>query len=172
MAFFLVRSSLAAGSEPPARRPAPRADGAHGVLVVVDEGCPGEALCARLAGTLPDAETELLVVAPTLVSAVRYLDSDIDRAREAAGARLDETLAALAEAGIPARGHVGSESPLEAIADALAVFPADEIVVATPPPERTNWLERGVVDRARDLYEIPVSHLVVDSPRVDDGHRP
>jgi GABA permease len=58
---------------------------------------------------------------------------------------------------------VGSESPLEAIADALAVFAADEIVIATPPPERTNWLEESVVERARELYEQPVSHVIVET---------
>lgn len=30
--------------------------------------------------------------------------------------------------------------------------------------ERTNWLEHGVVERARELYKQPVSHLVVETP--------
>jgi len=77
----------------------------------------------------------------------------------------------LEAAGIAARGEIGSESPLEAIADALAVFPADEIVVATPPQESTNWLEQGVVERARELHEQPVTHLVVES-RAPNGDCP
>jgi GABA permease len=102
-------------------------------------------------------------VAPTLVSATHYLDSDVDEAREEARARLAETVAAFEAAGVVARGEIGSESPLEAIADAVAIFAADEIVVATPPSGRTNWLERGVVERARELYDQPVSHLVVEA---------
>lgn len=161
LAVFLVRSSAAAGAEPPPRR-AEAGVGVHRVLVVADEGCSGETLCRKLADRLEGRPAEALVVAPALVSPLRYLDSDVDAARATARARLDETVPGLAAAGIRARGEIGSESPLEAIADALSVFPADEIVIATPPPERTNWLEQGVVERARNLYETPVSHLVVD----------
>jgi hypothetical protein len=164
LALFLVRSSRAAGSEDPRRHPARRA-GVHGVLVVADEGCSGAALGDLLSESLRGRQAEVLVVAPALVSAVHYLDSDLDAARTEAQARLDETVGALSAAGISARGEIGSESPLEAIADALAVFPADEIVVATPPPERTNWLERGVVERARELYETPVTHLIAETAR-------
>jgi len=161
LAVFLVRSSTGAGSEPPQRRPR-RTAGVHRVLVAADEGCSGAALCRPLAERLERRRTEVLVVAPALISGVHYLDSDVDSAWEAAGARLEETVAAFEAAGIGAR-EVGSESPLEAIADALAVFAANEIVVATPPPERTNWLEENVVERAQALYEQPVSHLVVEA---------
>jgi hypothetical protein len=160
-AVFLVSSSVGAGSERPHVRPT-GTPGVRRVLVVADEGCSGEALCRPLAERTEGRSLEVLVVAPELVSGVRYLDSDVDAAREAAQARLADTVGALAAAGIAARGEVGSESPLEAIADALAVFPADEIVVATSPPDRTNWLEHGVVERARELYQQPVSHLVVE----------
>jgi hypothetical protein len=162
LAVFLVRSSRGAGSERPERRPR-RTAGVHGVLVVADEGCSGAALCRPLAERLEGRPTELLIVAPALTSATHYLDSDVDAGREAAERRLAETVAAFEEVGISARGEVGSESPLEAIGDALALFAADEIVVATPPPERTNWLEEGVVDRARALYAQPISHLVVEA---------
>jgi hypothetical protein len=101
------------------------------------------------------------------VSGLRYLDSDVDAARRDAEARIAETVGAFTAAGIRAHGEVGSESPLEAIADALSVFRADEIVLATPPAERANWLEQGVVERARELYAQPVSHLVVETPLVD-----
>ena len=162
LALFLVRSSTGAGSEPPQRRPAGRA-GVHRVLVVADEGCSGAPLCRPLAERLDGRRTEVLVVAPALLSATHYLDSDVDAGRAAAERRLVETVAGFEAAGINARGEVGSESPLEAIADALALFAADEIVVATPPPGRANWLEEGVVERARALYEQPVSHLVVEA---------
>jgi hypothetical protein len=162
LAVFLVRSSRGAGSEAPIVRPS-GTPGVHRILLVADEGCVGESLCRPLVERAGDQRIEVLVVAPALVSGFHYLDSDVDDAREAAQARLDETVGALRLAGIAARGEVGSESPLEAIADAVVVFPADEIVVATSPPECTNWLERGVVERVRELYEQPVSHLVVES---------
>jgi hypothetical protein len=163
LAIFLVRSSRTAGSEAPRERPIGR-PGVHRVLLVADEGCSGESLCRPLLERLGDRPTEVLVVAPELVSGFRYLDSDVDTARKAAQVRLEETIGAFRLAGIAARGEIGSESPLEAIADALAVFAADEIVVATPPTERTNWLEQGVVERTQELYEQPVTHLVVETP--------
>jgi hypothetical protein len=170
LAVFLVRSSAGAGSEQPQRR-ASRTSGLHRVLVVADEGCSGAALCSLLAGRLVGRRAEVLVIAPALLSATHYLASDADAAREAAQARLAETVAAFEAAGISAQAAVGSESPLEAVADALAVFAADEIVIATPPPERTNWLELGMVGRARELYEQPVSHIVVDTAPLERRHR-
>jgi hypothetical protein len=163
LGLFLVRASGAAGTEAPVRR-APRTADMHRVLVVADEGCSGAALCEPIAERLSGRPSEARVVAPATVSATHYLDSDVDSARAAARARLEQTVAAFGSRGIAARGEVGSESPLEAIADALAVFGADEIVIATPPPEQTNWLEEGVVERASELYEIPVSHVVVTTP--------
>jgi hypothetical protein len=49
-----------------------------------------------------------------------------------------------------------------AIEDALRVFPADEIVISTHPPERSRWLEGGVVERAHDEIDLPIAHVVVD----------
>jgi hypothetical protein len=169
LAAFLVRSSGGAGSEASLERP-PGQPGVHRVLLVADEGCSGESLCRPLVERLRDRPTEVLVVAPALVSGFHYLDSDVDHARKAAQVRLDETVGAFRLAGIAARGEVGSESPLEAIADELAVFAADEIVVSTPPPERTNWLEQGVVEKAQELYEQPVTHIVVET-RLPVGSR-
>jgi hypothetical protein len=77
---------------------------------------------------------------------------------------LDDTISALAAAGMPARGLVGPESPLEAIAAALATFPADEIVVAPSAAEHADWLEEDVVERAHALHGLPVSQLVLDTP--------
>ena len=64
--------------------------------------------------------------------------------------------------GLRARGQVGDSEPLVAIEDALAEFPADEIVISTHPPQRSRWLEHGVVERAREEVDLPVTHVVVD----------
>jgi hypothetical protein len=47
-----------------------------------------------------------------------------------------------------------------AIDDALASFPAEEIVIATYPPGESNWLERGLIEKARARFGLPVTHLV------------
>ena len=83
-------------------------------------------------------------------------------ARAAAQERLDECLARLRDAGITARGEIGDGDPLQALEDALRTFPADEIVVSTHPPGRSNWLEQRVVENARMRFDVPVTHVVVD----------
>ena len=62
--------------------------------------------------------------------------------------------------GLKARGRVGDANPLQAIEDALADYPANEIVIATHPAGESHWLERGLIEKARTRFDIPVSHVV------------
>ena len=57
---------------------------------------------------------------------------------------------------------MGDADPRQAIEDALRTFGADEIVISTRPEGRSNWLERGVVDSARQRFAVPITHVVVD----------
>jgi len=41
-------------------------------------------------------------------------------------------------------------------------FPADEVVLFTHPESERNWLEEGLVDQAKDRFEPPVRHVVVE----------
>ena len=61
-----------------------------------------------------------------------------------------------------AQGEVGDGDPLQAIEDALRTFGADEIVISTHPEGRSNWLERNVVGAARERFDVPITHVVVD----------
>lgn len=164
LTLFLVRASREAGAETARPKRVSRAGTILRVLVGADVGCSGAALRDALSLRAGGRRLQARVVAPSPVSPGRCLDSDLDAARATAQARSDETVEALAAAGVQAQGLVGSESPLEAIADALAVFPADEIVVATTAADRGNWLEQGVVERARALHGLPVSRLVLEAP--------
>jgi hypothetical protein len=74
--------------------------------------------------------------------------------------RLESAIAALRRRGIVARGEIGDADPLHAIEDSLARFPADEIVIATLPPGRSNWIERGLVENATARFGVPIAHLV------------
>ena len=118
-----------------------------------------------------DGDTEVLVVTPALNTRIRHWTSDEDTARGAAQARLDESLAALSGDGIDARGIVGDDDPCQAIEDALRMFPADEIVVSTHPAGRSNWLEDGVVERAKERFDLPITHVVVDLEREAEARR-
>jgi nucleotide-binding universal stress UspA family protein len=112
-----------------------------------------------------DVREEVLVVTPALNSPLKHWVSDEDGARAAAQERLAESLAKLSEAGVEARGEVGDGDPLQAMEDALRTFGADEIIISTHPEGRSNWLERQVVEKARERFAVPITHVVVDLER-------
>ena len=132
------------------------------ILVVANETVAGESLREEIRQRSQDGLSEVLVVCPALNSPLRHWASDEDAARAAANERLRVSLARLAEVGIEARGQIGEADPLQAIEDALRTFGADEIIISTHPEGRSNWLERGVVDRARERCDIVIRHVVVD----------
>ena len=131
-----------------------------GILVVANRTCPCPMLLDEVARRVSDAPIDVLVVVPALNSRLRHWLSDIDDAVARAHDRLDVALAELRTRGVSARGEVGDANPLVAIDDALAHFPAAAIVIATLPPGQSNWLERGLIDKARARFDVPVSHLV------------
>jgi len=132
------------------------------VLVIANETVGGGPLRARIQELSEGFDTKVLVVTPALNSRVRTITSDVDPAREQAQQRLDASLARLREDGIDAQGEVGDGDPLQAIEDALRTFGADQIVISTHPEGRSNWLERGVVDKAKERFAVPITHVVVD----------
>jgi hypothetical protein len=132
------------------------------ILVVANETVVGDELLAILRRKAEGVREQVHVVCPALNSQVRHWVSDEDGARAAAQERLDESLAQLRRDGIQADGEVGDGDPLQAIEDALRTFGADEIVISTHPEGRSNWLERNVVGAARDRFDLPITHVVVD----------
>ncbi len=66
------------------------------------------------------------------------------------------------DAGLEAEGEIGDGDPIQAIEDAMRTFRPDELIVSTHPLGRSHWLERGVVDKARERFDIPLTHVVVD----------
>jgi hypothetical protein len=145
--------------------PRPHAAGERRILVVANETVAGHTLRSMILERSLDVREEVLVVTPALNSPLRHWVSDEDDARAAAQERLDSSLAKLAEAGVVARGEVGDGDPLQAMEDALRTFGADEIIISTHPEGRSNWLERGVVEKARERFAVPITHVVVDLER-------
>lgn len=138
-------------------------DGKHRILVVANETVGGEALLDEIRDRCRSRDCAILVVTPALVaSRASHWASDVDEAMELARQRMELSLIALHELGLKAKGKIGDSDPNVAIEDALRVFPADEIVISTHPPERSRWLEHGVVERAREQINLPISHVVVD----------
>jgi hypothetical protein len=138
-------------------------DGRYRLLVVANETVGGEALLGQIRNRCRGRSSEILVVTPALVaSRAAHWASDVDEGLEAARRRMQRSLAEVGQLGIDARGEVGDSDPNVAIEDALRTFPADEVLISTHPPDRSRWLEAGVVERARDRIDLPVSHVVVD----------
>ena len=140
----------------------PRPPGEKRLLVVANETVAGPELLNELKQHARGQKTEVLVVVPALNTKLKHWVSDEDGARAAAAERLEASLEAMRASGLKAEGEVGDGDPLQAIEDALRTFAPDEIVISTHPAGRSHWLERGVVEGARERYDIPVVHVVVD----------
>jgi hypothetical protein len=102
-------------------------------------------------------------VAPALNTRTRFLMSDVDEAIERAEAVEQETVERMEEQGVDAAGDTGESDPLLALQDALQTFDADQIVLFTHPGGSSNWLEEGVVEEARERFDRPVEHVVVEA---------
>lgn len=129
------------------------------VLALVSEPISGDALKSALGHGAEDAE--VMVVAPALDSKTRFWTSDNDEAIARAQSVQQESVERLAEDDVDAVGDTGESDPLLALQDALATFPADEIVLFTRPEGDQNWAEEDLLEQARERFSVPVRHLEV-----------
>jgi hypothetical protein len=98
----------------------------------------------------------VLVIAPAVNSRLRRWLSDEDGARRRAQERLEAYVGRLECAGRHVSGGVGDADPVLAIADALAMFAADEILLAAHT-ESSRRLAREVAERARERFALPIT---------------
>jgi len=132
------------------------------ILVIANETVGGERLRDEINRRSEGYDEQVLVVTPALNSPLRHWASDEDNARVEAQKRLDASLERLRSGGIDARGEVGDAEPLQAMEDALRLFGADEIIISTHPEGRSHWLEKNIVQAARERFAVPITHVVVD----------
>jgi nucleotide-binding universal stress UspA family protein len=115
------------------------------LLVLTPEPIDAEALRAVAGDEAADAE--VLVISPAVhESGMRFWLSDADDAIESAQETADETAERLEEDGIDAVADTGESEPAVALQDALATFPADQIVVFTHPGDEQGYREAGGID--------------------------
>jgi hypothetical protein len=117
---------------------------------------------------LIDEADEIYVVAPTLTTWLQSLAGDIDHARVSADERLHTVFEHMHASGLEARGAVGDEDQIAAIADALVDFDADLIVLRlhVPGSREENWREHRVAKRVRSHFGVPTTVFYFDS----EGH--
>jgi hypothetical protein len=170
LAVFVALTALAVwwgvlrgrGEPPVAHAPAPSPPDEHRILVVANETVGGPELLNELRNRAGGRRTMVFVVAPALNSPLKTWTSDEDGARATAQERLAASLTSMRSSGLEADGEVGDGDPVQAIEDAMRTFRPDEVIVSTHPPGRSQWLERGVVERVRERIALPLTHVVVD----------
>ena len=130
------------------------------ILVVANETLVGTELVEAVGRRAEQGPIRVVVVAPVSRPRQGYVVYR-DSRRASAGRRLDRTLRALREAGIPAHGGVFDDEPLAAVKDVLASEAVDEIIVSTHPETKSGWLRKNLVDEIRKAAgSRPVQHVV------------
>ncbi len=153
----------AGGSEPRQVKATRNEDGTRRILVVANQTASGRELLDEIANRCRGRDCEVMLVSPALVgSRAAHWASDVDEGMDLARRRMATSVTALREVGVEVRADVGDSDPNMAIEDALRVFPADEIIISTLPPEQSRWLEHEVVERTRREVDLPMTHVVVD----------
>jgi hypothetical protein len=134
------------------------------LLIATGEAATDVSELPRLVRSLIQTASEILVIAPMLVSRLRWLASDTDRARYEADERLSvvlghvETLAP----GAQTRAQVADDTPLTAFEDAIRSFQPDHILVALRSADHDAWQERGLLDALRRTFHIPMTIFEID----------
>jgi hypothetical protein len=137
-------------------------------LIVADAAVAGvEELPRRVRDVIEEA-AEVYVVTPTLPGRLAWLAWELNPARHAADERLDNVLGQVRSLGAHVSGTTGDDTILTAFADAVAAFHPDQIVIALRSAEHVNWQERGLMERVKEHFGLPVTAFAVDP----EGHVP
>jgi nucleotide-binding universal stress UspA family protein len=120
----------------------------------------------RSVRALIDTAAELYVVPPTLPGRLAWLADDVDGFRHVADERLDTVLGHMRSIGASASGATPRGSILTVIADAVAEFKPDHILIAMRSAEHANWQERKVIEHIEARFDLPVTAYTVDP----EGH--
>jgi hypothetical protein len=141
-------------------RPAANGDARKRLLVIADSRCSETALCDEILARL-HCHVAVHLVVPVRVSHLHFLTDDEFKERQDAERSMSTSIGLLQKRVVSTTGSVGTDKPLESMTDALGVFPATDVLLATPPEEESYWLERGLLEKARALTAVPVTQVVV-----------
>src|SRR3954464_7218823 len=109
-----------------------------------------------------DAASEVNVLTPTLPGRLAWLADDVDRFRHFADERLDTVLGHMRTIGADATGLAGRGSIGLVIADAVAQFKPDHILIALRSAEHASWQERRLIEHIETRFHLPVTTYAVD----------
>jgi len=107
-------------------------------------------------------DARVLVVSPAHnESRLAFMMSDADEAIDDADEVGTETATDLRAEGVAANSTTGEGKPLDAVQDALATFPADQIVIFPPAGDESQYREDDVAGEAERRFEMPVTLATV-----------
>ncbi|MEA2219243.1 MAG: hypothetical protein QOJ35_1869 [Solirubrobacteraceae bacterium] len=126
------------------------------VLVLAPDPVDADTLRGVVGDQLDDAR--VLVISPALnESPLAFWMSDSDEAIADADAVGTETAIDLRDHGVAANSTTGEGEPLSALQDALATFPADQIVIFVRPDDDQRYREQDVCGEAQRRFDVPVT---------------
>ncbi len=140
------------------------------LLIVTGAAVADTSELPPLVRSLIESASEILVVTPLLPGRLQWLASDTDRVRHEADERLRTVIGHVEELAPQAAtaAAVGDETPLSAFSDAVRRFRPDHILLALRASDHAAWQERGLTDRVREGYHIPLTIFEIDRT----GHVP
>lgn len=136
------------------------------VLVLANQTVEGDELLQELRAIDQQGHAEYFVSVPAnpIDTGTAMHEGAVfmwDATTRAAQERLDRTLEVLRDEHLEASGELGNFKPLQALADAVASFHPDRIVICTLPEQESAWLRFDLIDRAREAHGLPVTHVIV-----------
>jgi len=138
---------------------APEEAGRERVLVVATSGVPANQVAPAIGGRIDDDAVVRVVGTASGLSKLDWLTNTEDEAREKAAARAERLAEAIPQTNVDS--EPGDTDPLQAIEDEVRLFEPNRIIVVTRNDEDATWLETGVGDTAKELFDVPVTHVVV-----------
>jgi nucleotide-binding universal stress UspA family protein len=133
------------------------------LLVVADAAIADVHDLPPVPRALIESAAEVHALTPALPGRLAWLADDVDRFRHVADERLDTVLDHLHEIHVDAHGVAGRGSVLTAIADAVADFAPDHILLALRGAGHHNWQERRLIAHVEDRFRLPVITYAVDA---------
>ncbi|HEY2479480.1 MAG TPA: hypothetical protein VGI17_12220 [Solirubrobacterales bacterium] len=143
--------------DPPRPPIVPRAaaDGRDRLLLVVEDADPGAILtAAALAAAASEAGLEILILVPLVKTFLERWSEDVGPPRRRAQERVAFAMAELRRAGASAGGRIGDEDPVQAVADIVAGYPANQVTLVAASPRGDK-----VAAELRRRLTVPFMHL-------------
>jgi nucleotide-binding universal stress UspA family protein len=132
------------------------------LLFVVDAAVAEVDELPRSVRAVIDAAAEVYVVTPALPGRLAWLADDVDGFRHVADERLNVVLEHMRSIGAHANGAAIRGSVTTVIADAVAGFYPDHILIALRDTEHANWQERNLIEHIEHRFDVPVTTYAVD----------